>query len=226
VDRIAREIKAERQWGEKWERLNDPRLYVGESGPAAWPVKAPVSTYHDDVDALFLVRLRSNGEKPAKWSPFSIINPPGRSPAPDDDPSLSLAESGVTGKITGDPTHRRRHRAGRPQQQPPSPPPSAPASPPLTLPPDDPRFPPSSDPHHAASGLSKHQRAPLATYGYALHSARLLRQTRFAPGAMPDPYNVYRIPPTTSMELGWKWGGVASLERYGTSAHYGSSRRN
>ncbi|KAI8849778.1 hypothetical protein BC829DRAFT_175893 [Chytridium lagenaria] len=54
VNRIVKELKAQREWSDKWNCLNDPKLYLGEDGPDAFPSKP----------------------MPTRWSPFNIINPP------------------------------------------------------------------------------------------------------------------------------------------------------
>ncbi|KAJ3110072.1 hypothetical protein HDU96_006938 [Phlyctochytrium bullatum] len=33
VDRVAKELKSQREWSDRWSNLNDPKLYLGESGP-------------------------------------------------------------------------------------------------------------------------------------------------------------------------------------------------
>ncbi|KAI9347696.1 hypothetical protein BDR26DRAFT_854606 [Obelidium mucronatum] len=58
LDRLAKEMKAQREWSDRWGALNDPKLYLGEDGPDAYPLKAP----------------------PTKWSAYSIINTPKRNP--------------------------------------------------------------------------------------------------------------------------------------------------
>ncbi|EGF80816.1 hypothetical protein BATDEDRAFT_24740 [Batrachochytrium dendrobatidis JAM81] len=51
VDRVAKELKGQREWSEKWQTLNDPKLYLGEQAPA-----------------------------PTKWSAYSVIVSPGQYP--------------------------------------------------------------------------------------------------------------------------------------------------
>ncbi|TPX74162.1 hypothetical protein CcCBS67573_g04575 [Chytriomyces confervae] len=58
VDRMAKEMKAQREWSDKWGVLNDTQLYIGDMGT---PVPAAKAT-------------------PTKWSAYSIINTPKRNP--------------------------------------------------------------------------------------------------------------------------------------------------
>ncbi|KAJ3257143.1 hypothetical protein HDU77_002793 [Chytriomyces hyalinus] len=58
LDRMAKEMKAQRDWSDKWGVLNDTQLYLGELGSSVPPPKAV----------------------PTKWSSYSIINTPKRNP--------------------------------------------------------------------------------------------------------------------------------------------------
>ncbi|KAJ3222282.1 hypothetical protein HDU81_010006 [Chytriomyces hyalinus] len=58
VDRMAKEMKAQREWSDKWGVLNDTQLYIGEMGTTVPAAKA----------------------LPTKWSAYSIINTPKRNP--------------------------------------------------------------------------------------------------------------------------------------------------
>ncbi|TPX68788.1 hypothetical protein CcCBS67573_g07076 [Chytriomyces confervae] len=58
LDRMAKEMKAQRDWSDKWGVLNDTQLYLGELGSS---VPAPKAV-------------------PTKWSSYSIINTPKRNP--------------------------------------------------------------------------------------------------------------------------------------------------
>ncbi|KAJ3061005.1 hypothetical protein HDU98_003064 [Podochytrium sp. JEL0797] len=49
LDRMAKEMKARHEWSDKWGALNDPKLYLGESGPDKFPTKAPVSSIAYDL---------------------------------------------------------------------------------------------------------------------------------------------------------------------------------
>eukprot|EP00842_Homolaphlyctis_polyrhiza_P003568 jgi/Hompol1/4211/HPOL_003518-RA len=40
IDRVSKELKGQRQWSQKWQALNDPRLYMGEDTPMHYPQKS------------------------------------------------------------------------------------------------------------------------------------------------------------------------------------------
>ncbi|KAJ3319357.1 hypothetical protein HDV06_006384 [Boothiomyces sp. JEL0866] len=56
VDRVAYEMKAQRQWAQKWQTLTDPKLFNDQEA-----IKYPQK------------------QKTTKWSTWSVLNPPDRS---------------------------------------------------------------------------------------------------------------------------------------------------
>ncbi|KAJ3087030.1 hypothetical protein HK102_011939 [Quaeritorhiza haematococci] len=43
VDRVAKEMKAQSEWSEKWTFMNDPKLYMGPDAPDKYPAKPKVT---------------------------------------------------------------------------------------------------------------------------------------------------------------------------------------
>ncbi|KAJ3109312.1 hypothetical protein HDU97_007806 [Phlyctochytrium planicorne] len=116
VDRVAKELKSQREWSDKWGCLNDPKLYLGEEGPDRFPKKVI----------------------PTAWSAFNIINPPGNKPT-NSRPQTPESYDPPTFKITGcrdqyrnsnrvslqsynniSKHHNSNHSNNRPSYQPPS----------------------------------------------------------------------------------------------------------
>lgn len=58
VDRLAKELKCQKQWSDKWGFISDPKLYLGEENESYKPKTPP----------------------PSKWSAYSIVNPPKNNP--------------------------------------------------------------------------------------------------------------------------------------------------
>ncbi|KAL2919364.1 hypothetical protein HK105_201007 [Polyrhizophydium stewartii] len=199
------ELKGQREWSQKWQALNDPRLFLGEDAPVDFPQKS----------------------KPTKWSAYSVINPPGRFPVPE--AALEAIDPHAPCfKITGDRerylTSRRADQAfytqtlggsiPRAQQDARHPATTAVMgtatttasasaaadsrhTPVFHLAPFATNTPVSPT---AVSHLQKHQRASLSMFNAHLVGARAGSRAQF----VQDPQSTYRFPPTSSMEYGWR----------------------
>ncbi|KAJ1341938.1 hypothetical protein BSLG_003588 [Batrachochytrium salamandrivorans] len=192
VDRVAKELKGQRQWSEKWKCLNDPKLYQGERAGSVYPQKI----------------------KPTKWSAFSVINPPGRYPV--EDPLLQNGSLHTPYfKITGDRNRylsssrteaaahsgayrhqQQRHQHLLHQHHQACAYQTAPfaTDTPVDL--------------NAVSLLQKHQPASLRMFNSSLVGACAGTRAQFA----QDPQKVYAFPPTSSMEYGWIHGSQSRIK--------------
>lgn len=207
VDRITKELKAQREWKEKWACLNDLDLY-GDS--ASQISRAP----------------------PTKWSAFSILNPPSGNPltsrpvTPSDNPHLSANSFKVTGDRTRFLQGSRRIRdesagnfyttnnsygggdngvrgdMGR----------AGGASSSLLQTSDGYSDLQKQNLSMSGSRLSVQNRASLLSYNGGGRAAAATART-------VAPVKKYKYPATSSMEYGWHWaadnGGRRSLELYG-----------
>ncbi|TPX66795.1 hypothetical protein SpCBS45565_g04152 [Spizellomyces sp. 'palustris'] len=175
-DRLAKELKSQREWSERWGCLVDPLLYLSNPHQGSWKPQAPPHN-----------------------SPFNIINPPGKNVLPNSPPPTPPDYIPATYKVTGD---RSNYLSGSPNLR---------ARPTPNL-----LFDTTSRPTPAE------YTAPFAT-ATPVSQSSLPKQNRGTlpihrkHQSRPDPQAVYKYPPSTNTEYGWAWGGMRTLEIYGST---------
>ncbi|KAJ3417594.1 hypothetical protein HDV05_000051 [Chytridiales sp. JEL 0842] len=191
VDRITKELRAQREWNEKWGFIKDSNLYMDN------PKRD----------------IKHKYQQPTKWSAFSIINAPTRNPV-SSRPDTPDEFAAPTFKVTGSRDHHlsptNPHASCNSTRQ-------LNVKSTTYSPYDDP-VPPAHEQAPFATSRYKN-RATLSSYNNAAVVGG--RGGKHTGEGIVEPMQRYVFPATNNMEYGWNWGGRKSLELFGsTSANF------